>query len=875
MADKIVKIVSIVSLILGVLILAFFARGEVNGSADDIMPEDSMNDESESNISIEESNQLDISSGIKAEIEEVEEDPKLNEINSSNIIELNESNKYEENLAVEDYLAEQNISVETFELQSNEVNYEKIVHVQEENNQSDIQIDTIDVPSGNISTLNVSFNFDFNYYDLNLLECTFWLRNNSDYLFINITGNYSEFVELSHIVQNGEYKWGINCFDFQNLSVNTSIEGEFKVFVNQTPIIDFKVNKDISNISENLIFTLNLTTYKNESIYYKIDFKDGSFSSNFYPNINSLFLQQSHNFSSLGFFYVELNLSIGSEQFYRKLYINVSSKSILQDNEEPEIILREPENNVELNGDNIEFKFSVKDNIKVANCTFNLYYYNNSRNIGSSIYREFRNNPLNGENISIKLKDFDEGDYTWEVECYDNSSNYERRDRDFSYQTDSVSNNKEENSLSIKLNGVDVNVSQKDINELEDLVEKINDFLINEEKYSKEQKDAIESMNLIEEIRLYKKKLLQFKSDIERNSFYIQDSDTREKRLNEIENEIEIIRQKIPENLEVKNIESFSKNSIDSNLNEILDEYNKANNIFMNKNEMEDFLDSTIKLQNDLSVETSVKFIEITYLDVKKEITLIERKVNIKDSSSVNEIIEVVPKKVAENYASMTILNKNKMIKEDPIISLDSDDLINSKLIYYIEKFVDINELKKADTLAFSTEIDKISLKKTGITGYSILFFGSGKSLWFYMSWILFVFVLFVVVFSLYNSRKVSKIKRKSEFRQMAENMKNASKALKDNDLAKAKMCYSNLKKIYSLSDNSLKEFVFEKIVRLQLEIDKKEIVSLIKECMQAIKEKRVDDARLIYSKIKPIYGRLPEELKKKVYDKIVPYVSK
>ena len=104
--------------------------------------------------------------------------------------------------------------------------------------------------------------------------------------------------------------------------------------------------------------------------------------------------------------------------------------------------------------------------------------------------------------------------------------------------------------------------------------------------------------------------------------------------------------------------------------------------------------------------------------------------------------------------------------------------------------------------------------------------------------------------------------------------MKDAINNIKDKNITIAKENYKAMQSLYPALPDDFKKANYKKMISIQFEIDKREISGLLNECLNAIKQGRKQDARLIYEKIKPIYHRLPQRFKKGIYEKIIPYIS-
>ena len=74
-----------------------------------------------------------------------------------------------------------------------------------------------------------------------------------------------------------------------------------------------------------------------------------------------------------------------------------------------------------IHSDKITFRYKAEDNVKIENCTFELYNYSNRD--GELEYSQTNTNLNNNQTIEITLQNFKETRYSWNVYCCDNSSN--------------------------------------------------------------------------------------------------------------------------------------------------------------------------------------------------------------------------------------------------------------------------------------------------------------------------------------------------------------------------------------------------------------------------------------------------------------------
>lgn len=749
----------------------------------------------------------------------------------------------------------------------------------ETESEKSIDILTLNLPSSNMSVSQASFGFYINESNLDNFTCNFSLSNQTAGVYSAVFEN-SASINISRNLNNANYTWNILCFETSNSSINDFLQGAFMVNVDLNPKINFWLDKSNFSIGESVNIYVNASLLYLSQLLVEINYSDGRASSTENVPTTGFYTKTfSTQFANPGTYRLGLTVNVvnGGNSYFRNLSLQVYSNGNTSNNtnnpntgqngkdtQKPQIELISPVDDEESDAQSIEFVFSPKDDVKLANCTFNLFYYNGSNYVGTLVYKQFYNLPDNDEEISLTLREFDIGDYSWDIECIDNSSNIRVAERDFSVTGQG------ENESEVILLKAESNY-ENNVDEVEDLISKINEFLVEEEKYSLDNKEAVEFLGLLDDARHYKKRLLQLKSDLNDDLGYSRDSSNKEERLRDIRLEIEDIKKKVVYKVDVEKSESYSKNSLTSNLEEVLEIYFNSTDTFLSRREINRIADSVASLQNELDVENYIKWVNFEYLDgSQKQYSLVYKK--LVGFEEFDGIIEVIPKSVSESVKEIQFIQENTIVLEDPMVFFKSSD-IEGTIAYLIESKVDFGELKEIDSIAFSSDISKSS-GRNSITGYSILLFPTERGFWFYFSWILFLLFLATIIYNSIRLSRVKKLKKDANFVKIRQSIKEAKNAIDDKNVPKAKEIYSELKVLYSGLSEEARNYFYNDLVKVQLLIDRKEISCLIRECINAINQKRIEDAGLIYSKIKPIYKRLPEDLRTRVYEKIIPFVK-
>ena len=446
--------------------------------------------------------------------------------------------------------------------------------------------------------------------------------------------------------------------------------------------------------------------------------------------------------------------------------------------------------------------------------------------------------------------DFNEGNYSWYIICYDNSSNELTKKRDFKISF--LNNSTNQTKLQ--------NLSHDKEEEINELTKNLEDFLIKMNSLSLEELDALNDLGITSDLKYYQKRLIQINQDLGNNIKFITDSQLREKRKQESLNELETIKKNIPQNVKIINSNEFVKNSITDSLKEIIQKYLNSKNEELTKKEIKKITESNYNLQNKMTVSTKIKQIQIDYLNSTKKITLITKEIKLKD-----EQIETILEVFSENFKNqIEFVTKNENLNNN-LYEIKIKDLENNKIIYYIEEFIDENLIKDSETILF----EKLQTQPIGITGYFLLDLNEKKNIYYLFGSLLIIIFLIYFISKIYKNYKIKEWKKEENVVKCFKFIKESKKALERKDFSTAKEKYHKLKEIYPLISKDCQKYLYKTIQKIRISIDKKEISQLIKEYEEAKSSNRKEDSIIIYKNIQKIYTNLPKKYQEKVYNKI------
>lgn len=762
--------------------------------------------------------------------------------------------------------------------------FEIIINFDVQSNWSSfIGLEVVEAPEGNVSSGEVEFDFDVSYYNASLVLCNFSLIKEGDVMLSREDNGGLSSLNVS--LGNGEYVWQIVCFDFENESINNGTNGNFFVGLDYNPIVT--LDADVINIEagESVEFDINVSVPYGSLTYitYNLSFGDGDFVQGAtYESGGEQIDTKSHEYDSAGTFDAILVGKAryeGGGTFYAsdEVEVTVSEPPPEGDIEGPDIELIEPDDGeyfeLEDREEKIKFSFNVSDEGKISNCTFEMFYYNDSI-FGEEVVTEFKKNLENGKVVSYEYKDFDEGDYSWDVECYDNASNRGGvSDRDFyvEYEGEEDSDSGDEETVALSAE------EQEDVDEVQELIDAINEFFVEEERFGPDQTDAIEDLELDDTLKFYKKKLLQMKLDLQHNLNYIDEDERRDERRDEILEEIEQIRREIPISFEVLESHEYFKNSLELDFEEVMGVYAEAKGLVVNDRVVREMAKRNELLQNQIAVSSVARKVNIEYYDERDEnYVLVTKEIDFK-SKDFDSIFEVIPEDVVSYAESVSFIVEGSVLRaEGPVIEINLGDLDDrDKLVYKVYGGLSaLNDIEKTTTLAFKEDIPESTIGP--VSGF-VSFVGEAGDggIWFYLSWVLAIGGLVAVSTYSYRRVRIARLRKHRDVRALFAVTSETEKLLKRKEIEKAREKYHEAKALYPKIPDHGKRFAYRKLQKLYLAIDKKDIVSMVKEFIEASKAGRKADALMLYGDIQKLYPRMPSGFKQKVFEKMQPHLDR
>lgn len=527
-----------------------------------------------------------------------------------------------------------------------------------------------------------------------------------------------------------------------------------------------------------------------------------------------------------------------------------------EDTTDPDVRLIFPDWEDEVDSNDIEFEYKVDEDGGIKNCSFKLY---DTKEDSSGVHQTddlifplssadkdlaFEDDIDDNERVEVRLVDFDEGDYIWEVRCVDDAGN---EGWDFNYFS-VVGEEVEEKSNA-------GNYSRQD--EVLDLIDKMNEFLTMEDSFGIEERKVLDVLGLSKDMSFWKKRLVQMDQDLKFNLKFMEEA-KREKRIEEIYDEIDEIKENMILDIESVDSYEFSKGSVDLDLGEIIGNHLEATRTSIGAGALKSLVRCNEELQESLSVSVEAWRLELEYLDETREIVLVSKNLDVSGGESI--VLEVIP----EKYVGDIHMVSSVVDEGENIYSVDVSDLEDGNLVYYFDSGFALKEVEKMESVLFGEGASGGNM----ITG---MFIGVGDGLnfgsFFWLPLFLFFGYFGVLIFG---KVRLESWKKEPGVEEMVRLINETSLLIREGKVDAARNNYNRMGEIYKCLPVKCRDFFFKEIKRIHLAIDKKDVLGLIKEYEAAKDSFRKDDAMVLHGKINAIYRKLPRKFQEKVFQRLV-----
>jgi hypothetical protein len=272
--------------------------------------------------------------------------------------------------------------------------------------------------------------------------------------------------------------------------------------------------------------------------------------------------------------------------------------------------------------------------------------------------------------------------------------------------------------------------------------------------------------------------------------------------------------------------------------------------------------------------------VDLRYARGVEKITLVSKDVEMNNNSFKGSILEVIPKDISDSAEDIEFITDASVLKSDPIFEMSIENIENSdgKIVYYIRELIPVKIIEDTETLLFQEyAVSSSSGNIFSITGFATIFDSIDLGGSIFYSLLASLLLLAIVFMSRYviTTIRVRKWKEEEDVRRLLSKLKSIKNALLQEDLDQAREDYNSMKELYQLVPEGFRKYVYKDIKKARTDIDKKDILSMLREFDSARRENRLEDAQNLYTKIQLTYKRLPKKYRERVYRKLQGFIRK
>lgn len=555
-----------------------------------------------------------------------------------------------------------------------------------------------------------------------------------------------------------------------------------------------------------------------------------------------------------GTYCVKLIVDINDQThvFYDSL--TVSGTASATDDEDPVLTLIYPLWGDIVYDENVTFEYQIEDETSIDSCEFRIYNATNSTKnspLNNLLVYEYEQKNFTGkkDTISVPMYYFDERAYQWEVWCEDEAGNY---DADFMYFYVDLT------GTYSAMAGNSGYAEYERESEVQDLIDKINSFLEAEDSFGINEKKAVGLLGIGADMNLYKKKLLQIDQDLKYNLRFMS-ADKYEKRVEEIDEEIDEIKENVVVGITVSDSYEYSKNNPGVSIEGIIESYFEATGHSVGGGTLKRLARSNEEIQDKLSSRIEAIKLEVEYSDKTEEVIVVNKMLELKTGFQ-DSLLEFIPEDLGEDVYFISDAES----VGNGIWEIDIAELDDSQLTYYFYSDTSLQNIEKTESVLFSEDMGEGSFITGFVTGVGDSF---GPSIIPILIGALFMGYVGFVIFG---KARLEVWKKEPNVVRILDLMKNTKLLLRENNIVDARANYVKMGEIYKVLPNKTKSFFFNEIKMIRLAIDKKDVINLMKEYEKAKNEGRIQDASELHAKISAVYKKLPKKFQEKVYQRLI-----
>ncbi|RMF55870.1 PKD domain-containing protein [Candidatus Woesearchaeota archaeon] len=540
------------------------------------------------------------------------------------------------------------------------------------------------------------------------------------------------------------------------------------------------------------------------------------------------------------------------------------------DSDPPSISLISPKQGESVNSKEAEFRFKIKDDSSTS-CSVYVRKENDKwKYIGS------KSDIRGDEEQTIQSSELEEGKYEWNLSCTDSRHNTASLIETFVARNNVISG--EEGSYS---NAEYLENSMYDEGKYKEVVDKIDEYLESVREYNSNEKDVGEVLGIEENMRKTRRVLQQVIRDLANlkiNKRNLSKDEMDELAANYTKRAENAINSTVVK-MSVLGSDNFIKYTKNSDVEKIIMIILRSQNVSLDKKQRDRYVSDIKSIQENTTVTVKVDFVEIEYLDGRKEYrTLIRNTVTSSDIKN-KKFVENIPKDIIENADEIIFMTPATVIKKDPIISFSLDE--SGEIAYYVKKKINPEEAKKIESVLVSEKgFPKESMKHvTGFFIFDMLSDIDNPGLVIQIAVIVFLIIIFILYqFEVFDKVMSIKVFRKlikkissvlpfknKKLSEIEEMIKGSYASLDIGQIEEAEETYPKIMELFNSLDKNEQSKIYDETVLLYNEIIHDKIFKLIRDIDHSLDVDDKEKAAELYKELEKFYKELKPDYKQKV----------
>jgi hypothetical protein len=335
------------------------------------------------------------------------------------------------------------------------------------------------------------------------------------------------------------------------------------------------------------------------------------------------------------------------------------------------------------------------------------------------------------------------------------------------------------------------------------------------ESLNENERNLFTRLKMFDKLAKFNRDLTSLKNSVEKYKSQDLSESELNQRIDSSRVQLGVIEKTIPSSFEILEESSFVEEVSEEFIVNALYEIDN----FLSEREIEKSIKETLKVieEKQVKIKSSFYSTKVVYIDGSYDEFFIVKKVIESQIERIPDsyFVEILPKGISES-SKISVSNLDHNFISDNVLTFGSD---TKEIFYFIEgdlEFKDLNSIESGFVYNYKEESNS-----KGITGFSVLEFGSDNYVWIGGVF----FLAMIIVYFVYSKKN----DYSDDYFRLLNKINDGSKLVNENKFLESKERYSSVKKLYQNLSKNEKEKVYPKVQTLYNNISINEIKETLK----------------------------------------------